>query len=225
MGSQERSYAMKYTNEQIKDKYKHKKVQLFDFFNFELFGLSDDHLLIDFSDPTNILAGSDDNLNLIRVSDTYIKDYHMTCEIKVKYGDKVSNHITEIFKIILGLDLIDWEKCRETYVEFITLEDKIVKFPLIIFRMTYIKAVLNINMDFTKEDDFFVVSPRFFIVNTKSLEVDFFFESVSYKELEDAEEKGIKVITIPEASFISLRAKLNSPLEIKPYLRVVTGEK
>lgn len=227
---------MKYSKEQILEKYKHKNLDIFSRFDLEKYGLTDDHLIIDFSEPTNVLSKTYDNLNQKILRDIYEKDYDLVCNtiLKNEFGlthnlevrfrlmlqdhpginDFLGDPKEEWFKLILQENRLDFENDMDKDVDLVSLEDKIVNFPLIIFRIAYIKAVLAINMDINRRNEFKHVNPFLLLFHKRSLRVDFLFFIINPNDLE--KKKG-------SDSYISFHTFLYCPLEVKPF--EVTGEK
>lgn len=187
---------MKYSEEQIREKYGDNAIDILGILSYTNYELGEDDLVIS-------LLGDDEDSekNILEVIEVFTEDFSHVTNILFSEG------YLESF-IELG-----YKNDKEKMVEFISLEDKIIKINLIPLRLMFIKTLLSNCSDIQGGDKIHMLIPFYFIFNAKTN-----YLTVSFLS-------NFETNTNIPKNFLCAQAKVIKPVEIRPNLKVVNGEK
>ncbi len=193
---------MKYTNDQIKDKYKENAKEILRQLNLIKKELTEDELVINFNGKDDVSVNNNE-----QISKEFSEDF------KLIFEPFYSKNLIRTF----NLDSFDLEKDIDRYVEFITLEDKIFKTSIIPLKFIHMQVICNLNTDKKNRDDFIACLPSLFFYNTKTGVLTTNFLANTLGDIN----KGI----FHNQKLFSSKADLKKRPEIRPNLKVVNGGK
>lgn len=187
---------MKYSEEQIREKYGENADEILRLLSNADYELGEDDLIIKF------LGGEEEsNKNILEVVEVFKEDFSLIPSMLYSEG------YLESF-----IDLASKNE-KEKKVEFISLEDKVIKINLLTLRLMFIKTLLGECSRIKLEDKIHMLIPFYFIFNAKNNYITFSF-------LSNFETNHI----IPK-NLLCAQANVMTPVEIRPNLKVVNGEK
>lgn len=188
---------MKYSKEQILEKYGENADEILYLLLNVDYELGEDDLVIKF------LGSDEDTLkNLFEVLDDFTSDF-----------EKLPNMLDLGFNFTSFLELQSQEDKKKS-VEFISLEDKIVKINLLTLRILYNRILLEKCYNIKEEKaEIHMFIPFCFIFNAKSnLIIASFFSD-------------FKTNPGKPKNIVCAKVTVMTPVEIRPNLKVVNGEK
>lgn len=200
---------MRYSDKEIENKYQGHAPYLKDLMGMYGNELTADKLVIDFND----FKGHRDNENIEKLSFQFLDDLGMVFEM---LDNKIPGKFSEF-----GFD-----KDKDNLIDLVTLERKVVRMPISVWREAYITGVSIFYNKLKDLKERYLLYPTYSIINLNTLKMNCHYIVKFLPDQSELESNGFK--RIKEDLFFSLkhvcvRKDIRVPIEVRSRFEVIEG--